>query len=286
MLTLIVCTKGRTAQLSRLLQSLRGQTDKRFAAVIVDQNARGFLDPVLEPFPDLPIIHASSPQGASRARNMGLSLAKTELVGFPDDDCWLPPSTIADVIGRFAREPSLDVVTGRTVDAEGRESVTKHLPASCSISIGNVFLTGNTSSFFSNTRVARAVGGFDETLGVGSGTMFGSGEETEFLLRCLAVGANVHYAHDLVVHHDQVERDLSKVGAYAMGFGRVCRLHRLGLTYFAPRVARAGLRSIVLLARGDREAARARWRWIGGGVRGYLANPAHSEKSQLSRSEA
>jgi glycosyltransferase involved in cell wall biosynthesis len=273
LITLVVCTLGRTESLRRLLVSLRGQTEKRFHIIIVDQNPPGFILPVLDDFPDLPIAYTRSARGASRARNAGIALTQTPLIGFPDDDCWYAPETVAEVVRRFDAAPEMDVLTGRTIDAEGRESVSIHLPESQPVTRANVFQTGNTNAFFARTSAVSAVGGYDETLGVGAGTPFGSGEETDFLLRCLGAGFDVRYDRDFLVHHDQVQRDLAKVGRYAAGFGRLVRLHRLGAGFLGARVARAAARSCLFLITGNIGQARARWSWIRGCLSGYTAAP-------------
>jgi len=272
MLTLVVCTLGRTTQLERLLRSLKTQTDTRFQVLVVDQNPAGYLDEALAAGAGLALTRIKSPPGVSRARNIGLQQVTTPLVAFPDDDCWYPPGLVADVIARFDKDPATAVLTGRTVDAMLRESVSPHLGHSQPLSRRSAFHAGNTSAFFARTEAVRSVGGFDETLGVGASTIFGSGEETEFLLKCLKHGLQVRYERDLLVHHDQVVRDEAKVASYAVGFGRVCRMHALG-GYLAPRLARAALKSMALLATGDAVAARTRWRWIRGSLHGYFTEP-------------
>lgn len=273
MLTLIVATFGRTAQLRRLLASLRQQTEKKFTVVIVDQNEPGYLAPLLADFADLPLLHARSPLGVSRARNAGIALARTPLIGFPDDDCWCRPTTVAEVIGRFQSVPQMQVLTGRTVDAQGKESVSDHLPESQPITRANIFLAGNTNTFFARLQPVLDIGGFDETLGVGAGTKFGSGEETDFLLRCIRQGFEVRYERDFLVHHDQVSRQLGKVGHYAVGFGRVARLHHLGASFVGARIARAAGRSALFLISGNLNHARMRWSWIWGVLSGFTARP-------------
>jgi glycosyltransferase involved in cell wall biosynthesis len=273
MLTLVVCTLGRAAPLRRLLTSLRLQTKKTFKIVAVDQNEPGFLAPVLAEFADLPIAHAQSPRGLSRARNIGVALTQTPLVGFPDDDCWYAPETVAEVVRRFHDNPQMQVMTGRTVDAEGRDSVSLHLPHSQRITRANVFLAGNSNSFFARHGAVVEADGFDETLGVGSGTRFGSGEETDFLLRCLARDFEVRYERDLTVHHDQVERDPGRAGSYSAGFGRVARLHGLGAGFVGSRIARAAATSCLCLCTGRIAEARSRWSWIAGCVAGFTAPP-------------
>lgn len=276
MLTLILCTLGRTEPLRRLLASLRAQSDDRFEVVVVDQNPPGFLAPVLHDFPDLPLRYVRSAAGLSRARNAGIALAASPLIGFPDDDCWYAPTTVAEVIGRFDEDPQLHVLTGRTIDAQGRNSVSIHLPRTQPITRANVFLAGNSNTIFVRREVLAVVGGFDETLGVGAGTMFGSGEETDFLLACLREGYSVRYHSDFLIHHDQVgteQSSLARIRAYSAGFGRVCRLHGLGTAFVGGRIVRASLRSALFLITGNLAQARLRWVWIRGCVSGFAARP-------------
>jgi GT2 family glycosyltransferase len=272
LLTLVICTRGRTEQLRRLLESLRLQSEMSFKAIVVDQNEPGFLAPILDDFRDLPITHVRSPLGLSRARNAGIILADSPLVGFPDDDCWYRPMTVAEVISRFQNDPSLDVLTGRTVDADGADSVSAHLPVSQPITKANVFLAGNTNTFFARRNAVQLSEGFDETLGVGAGTEFGSGEETDFLIRCLNAGCDVRYERDFLVHHDQVSRDPATIGRYSTGFGRVARIHNLGTGFVGIRIVRAAARAALFALSGNIGEARSRWTWIKGCLAGFTAS--------------
>jgi hypothetical protein len=183
---------------------------------------------------------------------------------------------VAEVIGRFEAAPDMDVLTGRTVDAEGRDSVSTHLKASQRISRAEIFLAGNSNTIFARRTAAQTAGGFDETLGAGAGTPFGSGEETDFLLRCLAHGSQIRFAREFLVHHDQIyvgRPDLARIRRYSAGFGRVARLHGLGTAFVTGRMGRAALRSGALLLGGKLEEARSRWSWIRGCLAGFTASP-------------
>jgi GT2 family glycosyltransferase len=274
LLSLVVCTLGRTDQLRRLLASLDAQTDRRFRTIIVDQNPPGFLGDVLREAAN-PVLLLRANPGLSRARNLGITHASAPLIGFPDDDCWYSPTTVAEVIDRFDRAPAMQVLTGRTVDADGHESVSQHLPESRRINRSSVFLAGNSNTIFARRGAILDAGGFDESLGVGAGTMFGSGEETDFLLRCLRRGFEIRYERDFLVHHDQVTvsgADLARIRRYSAGFGRVARLHRLGAAFVGARVARAAARSCLFLITGNVGEARSRWSWIRGCLAGFAAS--------------
>lgn len=274
--SLLVCTRGRSAQLERLFDSLVVQTCGDFEVVLVDQNEPGTLDPIVARYRDrLAIDHARSAPGLSLARNVGLARCRGALIAFPDDDCWYPAGLVAEVVRLFAEHPEADAVTGRTLDATGRESLGAFLAADQAVDRRNVWFSGNSNGLFVRRAAARAVGGFDETLGVGAATPFRSGEETDFLLRLLGQGRGVVFRHGLVVHHDQVaEAGRHKRAAdYARGFGRVLRLHRYGLPYLAFRLARFTASGGRALLRRDTGTARDKALWAIGTMAGYCAGP-------------
>lgn len=275
-LSLLCCTVGRTEKLGRLLDSLARQTVRDFELIVVDQNEPGVLDPVLAPFSDrFDIHHVRSERGLSRARNVGLAHCRAPLVAFPDDDCWYPATLAEKVVALFDADPLTGVFTGRTTDADGADSLGLFLGADAGITKSNVWLSGNSNSLFIRTGIARKIGGFDETLGVGAASAFKSGEETDFLLRALAAGARGFYRRDLVVHHDQAPvggaGGVSRAQDYARGFGRVLRLHDYGAAYVGMRVARSSARALLALATGDMATARYKALWALGTFRGFIA---------------
>lgn len=275
-LSLLCCTVGRTEKLGRLLDSLVAQSRLDFELLIVDQNAPGALDPVLAPYLDrLDIVHLRSERGLSRARNVGLAHCRAGLIAFPDDDCWYPPALVERVVELFAAHPDAGLFTGRTVDAGGRDSLGLFLDSDATISKSNVWLIGNSNSLFIRAPIARHIGGFDETLGVGAQSPFKSGEETDFVLRALATGARGVYRRDLVVHHDQAPvggaGGAARAQDYARGFGRVLRLHDYGWPYLAMRVLRTSARAALALATGDMATARYKALWALGTFRGFIA---------------
>ncbi len=124
MISLVVCTLGRKEPLRRLLNSLAGQTYRPFEIIVVDQNAHDYLDAVLDDFPSLPIIRVRSEKGLSRGRNAGLGRTCGTIIGFPDDDCWYDANVLQSVAKFFAARPETDLLSGRTLDAQGRQSST------------------------------------------------------------------------------------------------------------------------------------------------------------------
>lgn len=271
MISLVVCTLGRTAPLDRLLTSLAEQTYGPFEIIVVDQNPEAYLGPLLDGYPSLPIVRARSEKGLSKARNVGLERASGTIIGFPDDDCWYDGHVLPSADAFFASNPEIDLLSGRTLDADGNESVNRYAAESGPITRANVFATGNSNTIFIRRKVIAEVGGFDETLGVGASTPFQAGEESDFLLRCLEHGHRGYYDRSFTVRHDQVHESRERLHAYSVGFGRVARLHNLGSSLFLARNVRTAVGGCLRVAKGDFEGARQRYICLTGSMRGYVA---------------
>jgi glycosyltransferase involved in cell wall biosynthesis len=278
---------GRRDPFARLLDSLAVQTSTAFELVVVDQSGSDEIGVSLKSCSaGRGVRHIRSEKGLSRARNTGLRHAQGDIIGFPDDDCWYDRGVI-ERVRQFFEQRKIDVLTGRTVDREGNESLSAHRPESGIVDRFNVFESGNSNTLFARTAVIKDVGGFDETLGVGAQSLFQSGEETDLLLRCLSRGYQLYYDRDFIVHHDQVDispsRRIARARMYSPGFGRLLRIHGYGVGYLGIRVGRAAVRGAICLATGDRDGARQRYDWASGSVRGFLANTKPSIKSDSLR---
>ncbi len=272
--SLVVGTLGRAEPLARLLSSLRQQGDATFEVIIVDQNDGPVLAPVLDQFGDLDLKRIVSSRGLSRARNAGLALVRGQVICFPDDDCWYSEGLLPRVSRLFGDERSLDIVSGRTIDLDGCPSVSPTGPLETEITRSNFLTCGNSNTLFFRRSAVERIGEFDDRLGVGSGTAFGSGEEADYLLRAFAEGLTARYIPKLHVFHEQVdaeisERTIDRAGRYGAGFGALMRKHRFGFGYFAYRQARTLARCALFAAQGDLDRAHYKWRWLRGVSQGY-----------------
>ena len=197
---LVVATVDRTDDLDAFLASLEPQSHRAFRVVVVDQNDDDRVDRVLAAHPSLEMLRLRSPRGLSRARNAALPSLTGDVVAFPDDDCLYPPDLLERVAERFFADPGLDGVGGRPQAADGRS--TGCWPSRAQrITRSSVFHTAISHTIFLRRRVVDRVGRFDEQLGLGSGTPWGSGEEIDYVVRALRTGARLAYDPSLVVTH-------------------------------------------------------------------------------------
>lgn len=229
--SLILATVGRVAEVERFLNSLREQTYRDFELVVVDQNPDDRLSAVLGPYKgSFPIIHTrTSKRGLSKARNLGLEHSHGDVIAFPDDDCRYPVDLLARVADHLASRPGLDGLTGRSVDDRGETSSGRFATGAGSVDRLNVWARGISFAIFVRSRSVRGLR-FDETLGAGAETIWGSGEETDYLLRLLDRGGEIHYDPELTVFHPASTppydaRARRKAYEYGCGMGHLLRRH-------------------------------------------------------------
>jgi glycosyltransferase involved in cell wall biosynthesis len=249
--SLIVATLGeRPDELCALLQSLPPQVPFISNIVVVDQHPdRRVVPGVLRQFENLlPLHHTRSERGLSRARNHGLPLVTGGLVAFPDDDCLYPDGLLAWVVNWFETQVEYDILAVGVKDAEGIRSGNRWPQNSCDVRPLNALRTTFSSSLFMWSDLAKSAR-FDTTLGVGAGTPFGSGEETDYVLRLLRGRARgrfdrtrhiIHPRRDMLSGHTSKQR----AQAYGFGMGHLLRRHKLRnlwLGFMGYNVARAGI---------------------------------------------
>jgi len=274
--SLVMATVGRTGEVGRFLASLDAQNHRDFELIVVDQNPDDRLGPVLAPYSvRFPVHHLKSPaRGASRARNLGLDRATGDLLAFPDDDCLYPAGLLSAVDGFFARNPSIDGLTCRSVDEGGNTSNGRFPNEAGFVDRINVWGRGIEYAMFFRHGSVRGLR-FDEVLGVGAGTPWGAGEATDYLLRLLEGGGVVYYDPALaVVHPPPVAaydgRAARKAYAYGSGMGRVLKAHRMPLRLKARWLYRPLGGAALSLARRRPDEARFRWSTFRGRLRGML----------------
>jgi GT2 family glycosyltransferase len=221
--SLVMATAGRVDEIHAFLAALEKQTCSAFELIAVDQNQDDRLLPLLTKAREsgMTIRHVKhATRSLSRARNAGIALARHEVVAFPDDDCWYDERLIQQVTESFARDAHLDGLVARWEEA---------FPGSAAmhtLRLGRVRrfrgIVPSSISLFLRTSFVREIGGFDEMLGMPG--WFGSSEETDLVMRCLARGAVLRYRPDVTVHHPCGPVD----GPRARRAGHLARLRARG----------------------------------------------------------
>jgi hypothetical protein len=290
--SLIVATLGeRPNDLRILLSSLAPQARFISDVILVDQHRDpGCLSALVSQFCEvLPVRIVRSERGLSRARNRGLAFATGGLVAFPDDDCVYPDGLLQWVTDWFDSNFEYDILAVGVKDAAGVTSGNRWPQDSCEIKPMNAFRTTFSSSLFLCTDLAQSAR-FDEQLGVGSGTPYGSGEETDYVLRLLRLSARGRFDRTQYVIHPR--RDMlsgtasaQRAEAYGIGMGHVLRLNSLQPLWASFMVFNL-VRAALVFLRGDMKSAllclaqtKGKWQGFHAPVSADLSN----RSSQLQR---
>jgi len=228
--SLVLATIERTKELERFLDSLNNQTYKNFELIIIDQNKDDRLKSILKNYA-FSIKHLTSEKGLSKARNVGLKHVTGDVVAFPDDDCWYPNDLLFKLNQHFNSSPKVDGITGVARDENHQLSSNKWHKKNGTLCKKTVWNRAISFTVFLKSHTLKSVNQFDETLGVGAQTPWGSGEETDFLIRTLNKGLCISYKKELFVFHPSPvsaynQKSNIRAKNYGMGFGKVLRKHQ------------------------------------------------------------
>ena len=224
-LSIIITSINRFDELKRFVDSLNNQVEVDFSLfqlIFIDQGNNECAFSHLNKEIKFEYIKVPS-CSLSHARNIGLKRVKGSFVCFPDDDCWLCPNTLWNIVATL--DKGYDGVFIKATDKNGipigkfpkgkkMVSMFDHCGA-CSITI---FLRYIPELFF------------DENLGVGSPYNFAAGEETDYIVNYIKKwGGKIVYRDDIIIHHpigmsSFFDNDyLKKKYNYGRGIGYVLR---------------------------------------------------------------
>ncbi|WP_211025330.1 glycosyltransferase family 2 protein [Pectobacterium versatile] len=219
-ISLILCTLGRSLEVKDFIYSLLKQNYNNYELIIVDQNRDGRIFNVIEEtqFPLEKLKHIKQTRlGLSRARNVGLQYADGDIIAFPDDDCCYDQDVLNAVL-KFFSQPDCcyDVFCTNTKDATSDASLIRSPEVVCEFTRQSPL--GCSFTFFFDRRVKELE--FDERLGVGSGFIWGSSEEHDFLFRVLDAGRKGYFDPNVMIYHPAKEEHVLNIGrAYFYGAG-------------------------------------------------------------------
>ncbi len=256
--SLVVSTLNRGVELTRLLSSLVDQEFKDFEIIVVDQNSDDRIVPVLKCFEhQLHIKRVATParRGISCGRNDGWRQACGEIVVFPDDDCWYPQWFLRKGV-ELLKATGADLVSGRFADESGRNINGRFASRAHFITRRGVWFAQSESASFYRRDLLERLGGFDEDLGIGSGSPWQAAEGPDLLLKALDHSRVCYYDPSLYGFHRKYDLDDPSAGMttrgriYARGMGYVLRRHQFGLFSLLHWTARPLFTALISAVRG------------------------------------
>ena len=284
--SLIIATRWRTEQLSAFLDSLVVQTFKGFEVIIVDQNDDDRLASLVNEYkPLLHMIYVRSKSvGRAAANNVGLTLFGGDIVAFPDDDCWYPHDLLRRVVDKFNCNPDWDVISGREASSDCILSRQRYDVSPGRVVQRNVWRRHiSFAMFFRRDSVGDLT--YDETLGVGAGTKWGSGEETDFLLRAMQRGCFVQYEPSLAVYHRDWGQGpytaavIRKAHRHGMGMGHILQVYKFPVSVTLRSFLRPLLGFLLAIMVGSLSRAVYYWSVFLGRTTGWVVSRLFHEEA-------
>jgi glycosyltransferase involved in cell wall biosynthesis len=226
-ISLIICTRDRSQQLVRCLESVRRIVFERgWELIIVDNGSLDDTAAVVRKFigsVTIPTSYVFEPiAGLGNAHNAGLKIARGEILAFTDDDCYPAPDFLSQTWTSF-KDTSLGYITGRILlhDPTDYPITINHSTASLVFPahsfIEPATVQGANMAF--RASVLRDIGGFDPLFGPGA--LFNT-EDLDAAARASALGWKGEYRPEVVVshHHGRKTADIRPLWrSYHIGIG-------------------------------------------------------------------
>lgn len=244
-ITVVLCTRNHAENVRAVLDSLREQIYRRFCVLVVDNNSddEATLSVVAERPDDEAVTYVEEQRpGLSWARNRALSMIRTPVVAWIDDDEVADPHWLAQIAQAFGEDPGLAAVSGAVVPLELETPAQVHFERYGGHSKGRGFTPdlfdatapgaqsplyplppfGVGANMAFATERLRRIGGFDVALG--AGTRSCGGEDTLAFTLVLLDGGRIAYRPSALTRHRH-RRESAALDQQMYGYG-------VGLTAF------------------------------------------------------
>lgn len=225
--SLIVTTQGnREKEFMRFLDSLDSQIFSNYELIVIDQSENFSTTDHLLCKRHFDINHYKTGKriSLSEARNIGLNIAKGDIVAFPDDDCWYPNDLLLLVNQEF-NEKSIDCLCCSPYDPISeryllkRNATTKYTVIKESNALIYPISIGIFAKKFDEIK-------FNTELGVGA--KWGAGEESDYILQLLYRKKHIIYNKDIKVYHPYLSdfsfEKIEKYYNYGKGYGALVKI--------------------------------------------------------------
>lgn len=245
-ISVIICTYNRALYLTDALDSLYQQTLEKqyFEVIVVNNNSTDNTEErckqYIETHPDMQVSYLNEKeQGASFARNSGAAIAISPLLCFMDDDAIASSNYLSHIIHFFETHPEAGGLGGKIIPRY-IPSEPKWMSYYVSSMAGNFDYAPRVSAFKpgkypleSNMIVPKylfdKISGFNTALPGVKGELRIGGEGKDFFFRLQALGLQVYYDPNIIVHHVVEVAKLTPAYLYrvASGYGRGERVRTL-----------------------------------------------------------
>ena len=223
-LSIVICTRNRAGQLRGTLDSLMAmKTNRRWEAILVDNASTDATADVIRRASEAdPRIRYSREEriGLNAARDCGWREARSAIISWTDDDCYVAEDYVDAVLAAFGGRPDVGAVRGRILlfdPEDARVTIDERAHpvevAPRSFVKAGAFKGANLSF---RREALETIGGFDPEFGVGSSF---PGGDIDTVAAVLWAGFKARYDPRPLVHHHH-RRRLPDVPRLRAGYDR------------------------------------------------------------------
>ena len=197
-ISIVVLTHNRVDELARTLRHLLQLAGSPTIIVVDNASTDGTHRYVQRHFPEVRLVRSSADRG-SAARTLGAARVKTPFIAFCDDDTWWAPGALERACELLDEHPRLGAVAARVLvgDHEVLDPACSRMAASplpSSDLPGPRLVVFMAGAVVMRAQAFRDVGGYEPRMFLGA-------EEALMGLDLLALGWQMVYARDVVMHH-------------------------------------------------------------------------------------
>lgn len=234
--SVLICTRDRSALLEGCLDSVLGCTPPPAEVIVVDQSrdetTRSAIDRRQRGAAPIKYVRGIG-AGLSRARNQGIAECAAPVLAFTDDDCRVDPSWLA-ALTESIRTGRADAAVGRTLpevrDRGAQPTSSFYAPMGRPVFSRRThpWRVGGGGNFAAGRDLLRRVGPYDERFGPGA--PLESAEDMDLIHRLLRGGGLLVYSEKAVVWHRSwrtAPENRHQSRAYGIGAGAYFTKHFL-----------------------------------------------------------
>ncbi|WP_457027903.1 glycosyltransferase family 2 protein [Kitasatospora sp. P5_F3] len=261
-ISVVIATHNRPELLRQCLDSVLRIDSPQYEVLVVDNAPAGDDAKTLirERYADRVRYLREPVAGLARAHNLGLAVARGELIAFTDDDTLVDRHWLSSLVAAFADDPAAGCVTGLILPAElqtaAQAALQQHggydkgfnprrwsldLPPGDPLFPFTAGQFGSGANMAFRTQLLRTLGGFDPATGVG--TPAHGGDDLLAFFRIVTAGHVLSYQPDAIVWHRH-RRTADALPAQLYGYGAGLGAYLAAAVAAEPRLLPALLRRV------------------------------------------
>lgn len=222
LVTIMISTRDRPAELERTLRELRRQDYPALELLVIDDGSSESLEPIVRRhWPEARLIRYHAPAGQAARRSEGFRLAQGRYILHLDDDSApVEPDAVSRAVSHMESHPKAGAVALRIFNGND-------LPAAPPPQTPRLVTSFVGCGALLRTEAARAAGGYRPFFG-------NEWEEQELSLRLLRAGWAIYFFPEVLIHHRVSPQNRRTARTWMRGFRN--KLWAMVIHYPAPRL--------------------------------------------------